>query len=239
MNLIFIRHAEPDYSIDSLTPKGWKEAELLSERVTRWDIKDIYCSPMGRARDTASCSLKKLDREAVVYDWLKEFYHEVDDPDTGKRRIEWDFFPRYWTREPLFYEKDAWMNAPVMQTGAIAEEYEKVKNGIDKLLAEHGYIRNENYYTVENSNTDTLVFFCHLGVQFVILSHLLGIAAPLLWHGFFVAPSSVTILTTEERVKGEAFFRVKTIGDTAHLYTAGEPASDSGFFGHPFTDASV
>ena len=26
MRLIFIRHAEPDYSIDSLTEKGWREA---------------------------------------------------------------------------------------------------------------------------------------------------------------------------------------------------------------------
>ena len=25
MRLIFIRHAEPDYSIDSLTEKGWRE----------------------------------------------------------------------------------------------------------------------------------------------------------------------------------------------------------------------
>ena len=28
MKIIFIRHAEPDYSIDSLTEKGWREAEI-------------------------------------------------------------------------------------------------------------------------------------------------------------------------------------------------------------------
>lgn len=27
MRLIFIRHAEPDYSIDSLTEKGWRGSE--------------------------------------------------------------------------------------------------------------------------------------------------------------------------------------------------------------------
>ena len=36
MRLIFIRHAEPDYSIDSLTEKGWREAKLLAERTKRW-----------------------------------------------------------------------------------------------------------------------------------------------------------------------------------------------------------
>ena len=30
MNIYIIRHAEPDYEHDSLTEKGWREAELLS-----------------------------------------------------------------------------------------------------------------------------------------------------------------------------------------------------------------
>lgn len=29
MKLLIVRHGDPDYSIDSLTPKGWKEAEYL------------------------------------------------------------------------------------------------------------------------------------------------------------------------------------------------------------------
>ena len=138
--------------------------------------------------------------------------------------------PRYFTNEPMLYDKDHWFRAPVMQEAAIEAEFKKVKSGIDFVLSEHGYVRAGNYYTVKQGNTDTLVFFCHLGVQFAILSHLLGIAAPLLWQGLFVAPTSVTILTSEERIKGEAYFRCKTIGDTSHLYVAGEPVSTSGFF---------
>lgn len=230
MNLIFIRHGDPDYSIDSLTEKGWREAELLSARTTKWDVKEFYCSPLGRARDTASLTLNKLGREAIVCDWLKEFYIPVEDPITKKPRTPWDFMPNYWTNEPMLYDKDQWFQSPIMKTGAIEENFEKVKSGIDFILAEHGYRRNGKYYTAEKPNQDTLVFFCHLGVQFAILSHLLGIAAPLLWQGFFVAPTSVTILTSEERVKGDAYFRCKTVGDTSHLYTAGEPVSTSGFF---------
>ena len=49
MRLIFIRHAEPDYSIDSLTEKGWREAKLLAERTKRWKVDEFYCSPLGRA----------------------------------------------------------------------------------------------------------------------------------------------------------------------------------------------
>lgn len=57
MRLIFIRHAEPDYSIDSLTEKGWREAKLLAERTKRWKVDEFYCSPLGRAKDTASSTL--------------------------------------------------------------------------------------------------------------------------------------------------------------------------------------
>ena len=50
MRLIFIRHAEPDYSIDSLTEKGWREAKLLAERTKRWKVDEFYCSPLAGRR---------------------------------------------------------------------------------------------------------------------------------------------------------------------------------------------
>ena len=33
MKLLIVRHADPDYSIDSLTPTGWEEAALLARRL--------------------------------------------------------------------------------------------------------------------------------------------------------------------------------------------------------------
>ena len=41
MRLLIVRHGDPDYSIDSLTEKGWKEAEYLSERLSKLDVKDF------------------------------------------------------------------------------------------------------------------------------------------------------------------------------------------------------
>lgn len=61
MKLLIVRHGDPDYSIDSLTEKGWKEAEYLSERLAKLDVKAFYCSPLGRAKDTASFTLQKLE----------------------------------------------------------------------------------------------------------------------------------------------------------------------------------
>ena len=47
MKLIIIRHGDPDYEHDTLTPKGVREAKLLSERISKLDVKAFYCSPLG------------------------------------------------------------------------------------------------------------------------------------------------------------------------------------------------
>lgn len=230
MKLIFIRHGDPDYERDTLTEKGWKEAALLAERVAKWEVKEFYISPLGRAQDTASVSLNKIGQKGTTLDWLKEFFVLIQDPETGKKRIPWDFIPSWWTRQETLYDRDFWAREPHLMTGAVEIEQKRVSKEMDQLLAEHGYLRTERYYKVETGNTDTLVFFCHMGVELLILSHLLGIAAPVLWHGLFVAPTSVTVLCTEERKQGEAYFRCKCIGDVSHLYLGKEAPSDSGFF---------
>lgn len=230
MKLLFIRHGDPDYEHDSLTEKGWREAELLADRITKLDVRDFYCSPLGRARDTAGVTLKRLHREATVYDWLREFPAYILDPDSGEKRIVWDLMPSYWTEQADLYDKDKWCSAPIMKTGDTKEVFETVEKGIDTLLEQYGYRRHGMYYLTDRGNEDTIVFFCHLGVELAILSHLLGISATVLWHGFFVAPTSVTILATEERRKGEVYFRCKALGDTSHLYLGNEPISNSGFF---------
>ena len=53
------------YERDSLTEKGWREARYLSERIADLQVRDFYVSPLGRAKDTASCTLEKMGRTAV------------------------------------------------------------------------------------------------------------------------------------------------------------------------------
>lgn len=222
MKLIIIRHADPDYSIDSLTEKGWKEAEYLSDRISKMDVKDFYVSPLGRAKDTASLTLRKMNREAEVLPWLREFHAPIVDEETGKERITWDWLPSKWTVVDEFYDKDRWHSVPVIQAGNVLEEARFVYSGLDKLLKDHGYEREGNTYCAVKPNNDTIVLFCHFGVECVMLGHLLGISPMVLWHGFCAAPSSVTTLITEERRKGIASFRMSSFGDISHLYAAGE-----------------
>ena len=67
MRLIFIRHGDPDYEHDDLTPKGKHEVELLTKRVCSWkNIAAFYQSPLGRAKATAAPVLAALGREATT-----------------------------------------------------------------------------------------------------------------------------------------------------------------------------
>lgn len=234
MKLIIIRHGDPDYSIDSLTKQGWREAELLANRIASLDVTAFYVSPLGRAKDTASVTLKKMGRKAEVLPWLREFYAPIVEGRTGEKHVPWDWLPADWTAIPEFYDRNLWHTVPVMREGHVREEAERVFLGLDVLLKTHGYEREGEVYRAARPNRDTVVLFCHFGVECVMLSHLLGVSPMILWHGFCAAPSSVTTLYTEERREGIAFFRTAAFGDTSHLYAAGEKPSFSARFCETF-----
>lgn len=225
MRIIFVRHAEPDYSIDSLTEKGFKEAELLSKRLTKLPVKKFYCSPLGRAQNTAKPTISKLGCELETVDWLREFTGYIIDPDTGKFRVPWDLMPDYWTKYPELFDCEKWIDNPVMDSGDVRWKYKDICNSIDGLIEEYGYKRNGRIYEVINGNTDTIVLFCHFGIECVMLSHILNISPIVLWQGFVALPSSVTTLITEEREEGKVYFRCNAFGDISHLYAEGEEPS--------------
>ena len=257
MKLIFIRHAEPNYSIDSLTKKGFREALLLSKRAAAWNVTDFYCSPLGRAVKTGEPTLAAHGRTAVTCEWLKEFYVRVSSegrPD-GKT-IPWDFLPDYLNRFPALLDPNEWWKVPVMQDAGVKEHYDNVCENFDMLLKKYGYTRDglayrtaephsSSAYMTYDGTTDeqikkcpddgpVLVFFCHLGIMLCMISHLINTSPVALWQGFFTPPASVTELSAEERVPGLAYFRCQTLGDTSHLRLDGESVSYYGGFAPPF-----
>ena len=73
MRILIIRHGDPDYERDGLTPNGKAEARLLARRMAAEKVDRIYVSPLGRARETAAPVLKELGLDADVRDWMEEF----------------------------------------------------------------------------------------------------------------------------------------------------------------------
>ena len=197
MKLIIIRHGDPDYEHDSLTQKGVREAQLLSDRISQLDVKAFYCSPLGRAQDR---------------------------------------LPSVWTKYPEHYDYDNWYKSKIMRYGTVERKYKNVCEGIDELLKKHGYEHNGRVYKVNNSNHDTIVLFCHFGVECVLLSHIFSCSPMVLWHNFVALPTSVTTLITEERERGIASFRCQQFGDISHLYKGGEEPAFAARFCECFDD---
>lgn len=225
MKLLIVRHGDPDYSIDNLTPTGKIEAELLADRLSRLDVKEFYVSPLGRAQATLAPTLKRLGRTAVTLDWLQEF--PVMTFQEGKEGLTccWDWIPELWTRHDGFYDREAWKYTSTFADANVAEAYKKVTDGFDALLAAHGYLREGRLYRVTEANKDTVVLVCHFGLECVLLSHLMNLSPMVLWHGTCAAPTSVTTINTEERRQGIASFRMATFGDVSHLTAAGREPS--------------
>lgn len=230
MKILLIRHGEPDYSIDSLTPKGWREAELLADRLSRMDIDDFYVSPLGRARDTSKATLERMNRQAEVLPWLQEFRGRMMNPKNGRDEIPWDLMPQYWTNQPELLDREQWRENPLYRTGNVEAIYDEAAAGLDALLARYGYERDGMVYRCAHNDETTIALFCHFGIAATMMSHLMGISPVVLWHGMVMPTSSVTTLVTEERAKGEVWFRCMQMGDTSHLYVAGEPLSKAGLY---------
>ena len=237
MKIVFIRHGDPNYELDALTEKGILEAKALIPRVEKMNADYYYVSPLGRARQTAQIAIERIDKEAKVLDWLREFpavVKHICEPDPGPQC--WDWMPSDWAKEPSFYDIDHFYDHPVMKNGHVKEIYEDVINHVDALLKKHGYAKNGKTFDVLNGNHDTLCFFCHFGIECVLLSYLINVSPMILWHGFVAAPSSVTIVNTEERQKGIASFRISHFGDTSHLDASGLEPSFSARFCECYSD---
>ena len=60
MRLLIVRHGDPDYEHDTLTEKGWREAELLSER-----LSNFYRRAAGEAVE----NIQSEYNTELVKDW--------------------------------------------------------------------------------------------------------------------------------------------------------------------------
>lgn len=246
MRLLFIRHGDPDYVHDTLTEKGHREAALLAERAEVLQLGKCFVSPLGRAQATAGYSMKKLGRTAKTLGWLQEFPARIDlnrapqllhaFPNARKEdgkyapHIVWDIMPSYWGEFSDCMDPARWRECEISRNSDTVEIYDYVTGEFDKLLAEHGYIRDGRCYKIEKESTETLTFFCHFGITCVFLAHLWGISPFLLWHSLALAPTSVTEIVTEERQQGIACFRGLKIGDVSHLVLGSEPVSTAARF---------
>lgn len=220
MKIWIVRHGDPDYSIDSLTEKGKKQADLLAETLMKHHFDEIYLSPLGRAQRTAKPYLELSKRQPDgVLDWLAEL------------PWIWDRAPEIWTKDPMAYDPKKWIDSPIFEADPFKERYQEVETSFYRFLEERGYKKNGGeFLTKGTKNEKSILFFCHLGLGSFLLSRLINVSPAITWMNVFLPTSSITLAQTEEMNPGHAHFRIREAGALPHLEDHQELYSEAGAF---------
>jgi probable phosphoglycerate mutase len=209
LEILLIRHGDPDYSKDSLTPRGRIEAQRLAETLREVDIDDLYVSPLGRAQETCACTAQAKQLEPVTLDWLRE---------RGIKRgpvYLWEAPGEMFLRAGVLPTQNDWhLPAGAMPEGD--EQYRRVRGGFDELLSSYGYVRQGHGYRVERALDKRIALFCHKGVILTLLGDVLHWALPMVFVSLHIHPSGVTRLEMVEQ-DGFAHLKALAINDLSHL----------------------
>jgi len=228
MLLYILRHGDPDYETDSLTPKGSLQAQALAKRLAVNGLDKIYSSPLGRAKQTAQATCDLLGIDMDIEDWTSESlaYRDLSViHDDGQSR--WVFHQQ---RTALINDDtislgDDWGKAQCFRqydndfTGGVR----RIKDASDAFLARHGYQREGSIYRITEPNDERVAVFCHQGFGITWLSHLLNIPPHIFWAGFDMTHSAITILHFENYADGFTVPMCLTLSDTSHIYGDGLP----------------
>lgn len=182
MRIIFVRHGEPDYARDCLTPLGHLQAKAAADRLMDEGIQAVYSSPMGRARETARYTAERLHLPVQILDFMHELRwgsadglplfangHPWDVADE-LARLGWDLTRADWPDHPLFARN------------LVTACADRVGRETDRFMASLGYPREGAYYRCESRENQrgTVAVFCHGGSSTAALARLLHLPFPYL-----------------------------------------------------------
>ena len=230
MLFFYIRHGDPIYNPDSLTPLGRRQAEALGKRLARYGLDKIYASPLKRAQETAAPACELLKKEMTVLDWTSEAlaWEEFASPDTTSGCTTWFFQNRSLQSVLVSPEMRAlgadWFRHPALAGTRAAEGAARIRHKTDAFFASLGYVHNRRrcVYVSERPNRERVALFAHQGFGLAFLSSLLDIPYPLFSSHFDIGHSGMTVIEFSE-APGETVPRVLQLSNDAHIYSEGLP----------------
>lgn len=228
MKLYLVRHADPDYPNDSLTPAGHLEAAALAVRMEQLRPTHLFCSPLGRAQHTCRYTADRLQMNITTEPWTAELSDCRQDYQPGGNLCIWDCPGELIRAKAPLPTAENWHQMAEFANPLYRQRFAMVQRHSDAFFARFGYVREGGRYRIAAPNQHRLAVFCHGGFGLWWLAHLLEIPLPLMFGGFWLAPSSVTTILFDERSTTWATPRCLGMADTSHLYAAGLGVSTSG-----------
>ncbi|MBQ3708219.1 MAG: histidine phosphatase family protein [Clostridia bacterium] len=219
MRIVFVRHGEPDYEHDCLTPLGVLQADAAAKRLCEEGIGAIYTSPQGRARQTADAAAKVLGLTPVVLD----FMHELHWSSADGREIFLGGHPWKIADEMVRAGDDLldanWRAHPYYAGSRVIESVRIVEEGIDGWLASLGYVREGRYYrnTRPDDEQFTVALFSHGGSSSAAMGHLLNLAFPYMCSVFHLPFTGITTLRFDRHPGSLSAPVLELAGDGRHI----------------------
>ena len=217
MRIIFVRHGDPNYQLNCLTPLGHKQAEAASLRLKDEGIEKIYSSSAGRAVETAEYTAKLLGLEIEAHDYMREIgwgprdnevFHEKGHPwaSASKMISLGDSVSSDDWREHRFF-KGNWVTNLSVKAG----------NDFDALLETLGYKREGEYYRVLRKNDGNVIMVSHGGASSAALAHLFSLPFLLTLSIVRADYTAITIVSIDAEEGHLALPKFDMMNDSKHI----------------------
>lgn len=236
MILYYIRHGDPIYRPNQLTPLGERQAEAVAKRLATHGIDQIYSSPSNRARQTAQPLCEIMKMEPTILDWADEdlLYRDLAlNEEDGTRR--WCFRHSesrlQLNREDVRLLGRNWHTHPLFANTNFSQGICRIQQEVDDFLLSLGYrhdLQNNCYYP-ERPNDQRIALFAHEGVGAAVLSCMLDIPYPMFANHFDMTHTGVTVIGFVDE-PGGILPKVMTYSNDSHLYREGLPTKHQNLY---------
>lgn len=223
MLLYIIRHGDPDYVTDSLTERGKIQAEAVGKRLFAAGIDRIFSSPLGRAVQTADPACRLLGLEKTIEPWAKEVHEErlTPFPDGIMKSVSVIQNSYYRENGAIDLPYDRAFECPGFRESGMQSARDRIEAGGREFLERLGYREENGVYRILRPSEEKVALFCHTVMGRTWLSSLLHIPIHLMWAGFQMTHTGVTVLEFRNRENGFTAPRCLCFSDMSHLYAEG------------------
>ncbi len=227
MLLFYVRHGDPIYDPDSLTPLGHEQAKSLSKRFVTYGLDKVFSSPSVRARQTAQPTCDLLKKEMTVCPWADEGLAWQDFAVENKDGFRtWSFYiPEFLEiyRSPEVRALgEKWYEHPDLVKYDFGKGVARVNAAVDEFFLALGYRHdreNCRYEAVEPTR-DRVALFAHQGFGIAFFASMLDIPYPEFATHFDFSHSSMSVINFERNGK-YVYPKVLQVSNDAHLYREG------------------
>lgn len=227
--LYYLRHGDPVYNPDSLTPLGKRQAEALAKRIAVHGVDRIYSSTSNRAYETAVPLSQLTKKEIIKLDFLNEkyaweYFTIPDDKDNYNWTYQSFDMRKIFASDECFRLGYKWYECPQFANYKFKEGIEFFDKNIDEFMRSLGYEhdRDNHSYNAVKKNNDKIAVYAHEGIGSVFLSSILDIPYSVFAVRYAMTHTGMTVIEFDNS-KNDVIPRMLSFSNDSHLYKEGLP----------------